>query len=136
MGRFEKGKKRPPNAGRKVGSINKTTSVLREAVLLAGQQTGDLPRGHDGLVGYLRFVAREYPPAFVSLLARALPQQVLVHAQTEVTYRSVAEIGDEMASRGFPLDEIAPLLTQVRPIKEEVKEEGGDSGNDQDDNDA
>jgi hypothetical protein len=135
MAKFEKGKKRPPNAGRKVGSINKTTGMLKEAVLMAAQQTGDPGmRGHDGLVGYLRFVAREYPPAFVSLLARVLPQQVLVNAHAEVTYRNIAEIEDEMASLGFPIEDIAPLLTRVHPIKAEGGDDG--SGNDREDNDA
>ena len=75
MGKFRKGAKRPANAGRKPWSINKTTGVLREAVLLAAELEGDVSlqplkkaalcgeseeeaakRG--GLVGYLRFLAR------------------------------------------------------------------------------
>jgi hypothetical protein len=64
-----------------------------------------------------------------------LPLQVQVDAQTEVIYRTVAEIEREMADRGFPIDEIAPLLIQADPIKMD----GGDadaSQEDQDDDDA
>jgi hypothetical protein len=136
MAKFEKGRKRPPNAGRKRGSFNKTTSVLKEAALLAAEQTGDpSKRGCDGLVGYLRFVAREYPPAFMSLLGRVLPQQVQVDTQTEITYRSVAEIERDMANRGFSIQDIAPLLIEAGSSK---KDDGRDdaSRNNQVDDDA
>jgi hypothetical protein len=123
MGKFKKGEKRPPNAGRKLGSINKTTIVLREAAWLAAQLTGDPKReGSEGLVDYLMFAAREHPPAFLALLGRMVPQEVRVDAQTEITYRTVAEIEREIASRGFPIEEIARLLTQSHPINE-----GGDA---------
>jgi hypothetical protein len=120
MPKFEKGGKRPPDAGRKVGSTNKTTGVLKEAILLAAQQVGDLnERGRDGLVGYLRFLACNYPQAYVSLLGRVLPLQVRVDGQTEVTYRTVVEVEREMASRGFPIEEVTRLLTQAaQPEKE------------------
>ena len=120
MPQFQKGEKRPPNAGRKRGSVNKTTSVLREAALLAAQLTGDpQKRGSEGLVDYLMFAAREYPPAFLALLGRMVPQEVLVDAQAEISYRSVAEIDRELASRGFPIEEIARLLTQASQVKEQ-----------------
>jgi hypothetical protein len=73
-------------------------------------------------------VARDYPPVFLSLLARVLPLQVQVDAQTEVTYRSVAEVEREMASRGFSFQEILPLLTQSSPIKEEGGDADGSAG--------
>src|SRR5689334_20855466 len=86
MGKFRKGAKRPANAGRKPGMINKTTGVLREAVLLAAELEGDvslqpLKKGtcgeseeeaakRGGLVGYLRFLARKHPQAFTTLVYR------------------------------------------------------------------
>jgi hypothetical protein len=136
MGKFKTGEKRPPNAGRKRGSINKTTSILKEAVLLAAEDTGDpMNRGRGGLRAYLRFVAREYPQAFVSLLVRVSPQQMQVDSRAEIFYRTKAEIEDEMASLGFPIDGIVPLLTRSRPIKEEG-EDTDESAEDQDDDDA
>ena len=135
MAKFQKGEKRPPNAGRKRGSINKTTSVLKEATLLAAQQVGDpKKRGRDGLVGYLRFVARKYPPAFLPLLVRVLPLQVRVDA--EIVYRTIAEIDSEMASLGFPIDEIGPLLTQSHPINEGAGDADSSKEDQEDDDDA
>jgi hypothetical protein len=136
MGKFQKGEKRPANAGRKPGSINKTTSIVRATAFLAAQQTGDpKKRGRGGLLGYMRFIARDYPPVFFSMLVRGQPLQVRVDAQTEIIYRSIAEIESEMASRGFPIDEIGPLLTQSRPTNEEERDAGG-SKQDEEDNDA
>ena len=72
MGKFRKGDARPANAGRRPGSQNKTTSLLKDAVLLAAQlegdvtmQTGKTPAqlnretlkesgSRGGVVGYLR----------------------------------------------------------------------------------
>jgi hypothetical protein len=134
--KFQKGAKRPPNAGRKRGSINKTTSVLREAALLAAQLTGDPHReGSEGLVDYLMFAAREYPPAFLGLLGRMVPQEVLVDARAEINYRTLAEIDRDIASRGFPIKEIARLLTQASLVKEKVGDAEGSAG-DQEDGDA
>jgi hypothetical protein len=137
MAKFQKGGKRPPNAGRKRGSINKTTSVLKQAVLLATEQTGDpSKRGRGGLIGYLRFVAREYPKVFVpSLLARVLPLQVQVDTQAEIIYRNVAEVEREIASRGFSIEEVAALLTKAGPTKEVGSDADGAEKN-QDDEDA
>lgn len=69
---------RPPNAGkgRVAGIPNKTTMALREAILLAAEQSGNDRKGREGLVGYLRRVADEDVKAFSSLLGRVLPTQV------------------------------------------------------------
>ena len=71
-------KKRPPAAGkgRAKGSPNKTTKVLKEAILLAAEQVGRDGRGKDGLTGYLRKVATEDVKAFAGLLGKVLPLQV------------------------------------------------------------
>jgi hypothetical protein len=130
MGKFRKGAKRPANAGRKPGSINKTTVVLREAVLLAAELEGDVSlqplkkaalcgasdeevakRG--GLVGYLRFLARKHPQAFTTLLGKVLPLQVRVEARTETIYRTVSEVRAELERRGIPLEAVAPLLIEA-----------------------
>ena len=135
MPKFQKGEKRPPNAGRKRGSINKTTSVLKHAILLGAQQVGDpKKRGRGGLVGYLSFAARKYPPAYLPLLLRVLPLQVQVDA--EVVYRSIAEIDSELASLGFPIDEIGPLLTQPHQINEQAGDADSSKEDQEDDDDA
>lgn len=62
--------------GRPKGVVNKTTTALREAILLAGEQVGEDGTGKDGLTGYLRRVAVEDVKAFSGLLGRVLPLQV------------------------------------------------------------
>jgi hypothetical protein len=60
-----------PGGGRPKGSLNKVTTTLREAILLAADQAHP-----DGIVGYLRTQAADNPNAFMSLLGRVVPLQV------------------------------------------------------------
>lgn len=62
--------------GRKKGTPNKTTTALKEAILLAAEQVGEDGLGASGLVGYLRRVAKEDVKAFSTLLGKVLPLQV------------------------------------------------------------
>lgn len=59
--------------GRKKGSKNKTTTILKEAILLAAEAVG----GRQGLVGYLKKQAKMNPVAFMNLLAKVLPHTVV-----------------------------------------------------------
>jgi len=61
----------PKTGGRKKGSVNKTTALLKDAVLQAAEQAGD----KNGMVGYLTTQARENPAAFMTLLGKILPLQ-------------------------------------------------------------
>jgi hypothetical protein len=133
MSKFVKGGKRPLKAGRKRGSVNRKTAILKEAILLAAELEGDqdlrttarlnnetdeeiAKRG--GLVGYLRWQARNHPAPFASLLGRVLPMQVRVDAHTDVTYRTVAEVERDMAARGFAVADLAPLLIEAQLVEE------------------
>jgi hypothetical protein len=60
--------------GRQKGTPNKTSGLLKEAIILAAEQQGDA--GEGGLVGYCRFLAREQPKAFAQLMGKVLPLQV------------------------------------------------------------
>lgn len=62
--------------GRKKGTPNKVTSVLKDAILAAAQAVGEDGEGRDGLEGYLKRVAKEDIKAFSGLLGRVLPLQV------------------------------------------------------------
>jgi len=68
-----KGKAGP---GRPAGQPNKTTAVLKEAIILAAEQVGQDGKGKDGLTGYLRHVASSDVKAFSALLGKVLPMQV------------------------------------------------------------
>lgn len=69
---------KPPNAGkgRKKGVPNKSTTALKDAILLAATEVGYDGKGGDGLLGYLKRVAAEDVKAFTSLLGKVLPLQV------------------------------------------------------------
>jgi hypothetical protein len=64
----------PPNAGkgRPQGVPNKTTALLRDAILEAAREAG----GAGGLVAYLKDQARQNPAPFMALLGKVLPMQV------------------------------------------------------------
>jgi hypothetical protein len=62
--------------GRSKGTPNKTTGALKEAILLAAEQTGSDGKGEGGLIGYLKRVAHTDIKAFAGLLGRVLPMQV------------------------------------------------------------
>ena len=68
-GQFERGSKALAGAGRPPGSLNKTTTQIREAILGALEAAG----GEEGSVGYLKRLAIENSSAFASLLGKVLP---------------------------------------------------------------
>jgi hypothetical protein len=71
---FPKGHKKM--GGRGKGTPNKTTKILKDAILLAATDVGEDGSGKDGLVGYLRTIAMRCPQAFVGLLGRVIPVQI------------------------------------------------------------
>lgn len=68
------GRPKPPNAGkgRAKGTPNKTTALLKDAILKAATNAG----GNGGLVGYLELQATENPGPFMALLGKVLPMQI------------------------------------------------------------
>lgn len=58
--------------GRAKGTPNKTTALLKDAILKAAEQAG----GKDKLVGYLKAQAVLNPGPFLALLGKVLPMQV------------------------------------------------------------
>jgi hypothetical protein len=58
--------------GRRKGSVNKTTGILKDAILEAAQRAG----GKAGLEGYLAGQAALNPGPFLALLGKVLPLQL------------------------------------------------------------
>ena len=58
--------------GSRKGKPNKTTALLKDAILQAATQAG----GKKGLVGYLTTQATQNPQSFIPLLGKVLPMQV------------------------------------------------------------
>ena len=64
---------KPPRAGmgRPKGSLNKTTALLKDAILKAAEDAGDRD-----MVAYLTQQAKENPGPFMALLGKVLPMQI------------------------------------------------------------
>ena len=80
-GRFAKGIMPPRRAK---GVPNKTTRVLKEAVILAAEQVGEDKKGKDGLLGYLRNIAKSDFKCYTQLLLKVLPLQITGDAEKPV----------------------------------------------------
>lgn len=72
--------------GRAKGTPNKTTKLLKDAILKAADKAG----GKRGLVGYLESQAKLNPGPFMSLLGKVLPLQLT--GDPENPLRSVTRI--------------------------------------------
>ena len=106
--------------GRKPGTPNKVSKLLKDAVLLAAEEVGYITYKHDkkgklvlsatgvdGLVGYLKYLAINEPRSFAILLGRVLPMQVAVRdtgTSPDVVYKTVEEVRAEMREKGIPID--------------------------------
>jgi hypothetical protein len=92
--------------GRKPGSRNVVTTMLKDAVLIAAKELGEDGKGMGGLVGWLKRQARAYPEEYLRLLARILPLQVNAVHEVDVThrFRSEEEIKADLARRGLVIE--------------------------------
>lgn len=74
---------KPINAGmgRPKGVPNKTTALLKDAILQAAELAG----GKAGLVGYLRAQAAANPGPFMALLGKVLPTQIAADPDNPLT---------------------------------------------------
>jgi hypothetical protein len=61
--------------GRPKGAANKTTALLKDAILKAAEQAGNKV-GQEGIVSYLEQQASENPGPFMALLGKVLPMTV------------------------------------------------------------
>lgn len=90
------GKKGP---GRPKGIPNRTTTLLKDAILMAAEQAGnDLEKG-SGIVGYLRAQAKENPGPFLTLVGKVLPTQVTGEAGGPLVVQ-VVKFGDDDNAAG------------------------------------
>ena len=91
------GQGKPKTGGRQKGTLNKTLTLLKDAIL----EAADTAAGKEGLVGYLRSQARENPVAFMGLLDKLVPSPIAAEVTQRVaTSRNKAgEVG--LASLGL-----------------------------------
>lgn len=60
-----------PGPGRPRGSVNKTTALLKDAILQAATEAGN-----GDMVAYLKEQAKKNPGPFMALLGKVLPMQL------------------------------------------------------------
>lgn len=97
---MEKKTKRKPSGaaamgagpGRPKGIPNKLTSLLRDAILVAAGDVGEDGKGKGEIIGYCRFLAKEEPRAFATLMGKILPTQIEgTGDKGEVVFRTIYE---------------------------------------------
>lgn len=84
--------RKPPAAGmgRPKGAVNKTTAILKDAILLAAQRAGG---GTDeGIANYLQQQAIANPGPFLSLLGKVLPMTVAGDAENPVFIAKIERV--------------------------------------------
>jgi hypothetical protein len=67
---------RKKTGGRIKGVPNKTTALLKDAIIKAAEAVGEDMKGKGKLTGYCKYLAKAEPKAFAGLLGRVLPMQV------------------------------------------------------------
>lgn len=79
-----------PGPGRPKGVPNKTTALLKDAILLAAQRAGG--GDEEGIANYLEVQARENPGPFMSLLGKVLPMTVAGDAENPVFIAKIERV--------------------------------------------
>lgn len=84
--------------GRPKGAQNKTTALLKDAILKAAENAGNKV-GSDGLVSYLEQQATDNPGPFMSLLGKVLPMQLAGDFQVSITTKEQRDAAVAAAAR-------------------------------------
>lgn len=85
---FPKGHKGPAaGKGRPPGAVNKTTALLKDAILQAATRAGD-----GDLAAYLEKQANTNPGPFMALLGKVLPMQVAGDPDAPIVHRIIRQI--------------------------------------------
>jgi hypothetical protein len=101
-GKFVKGTPRPPNTGRAKGVRNRTTTMLKDAILTAATLVGQDGKGKDGLVGYLKMLAIRERSVYARLLEKVLPMQLHVEDKTKQMLTPEEAVA-QLQQRGLPV---------------------------------
>jgi hypothetical protein len=137
-GKFKKKDGRKRGAGRPPGMPNVRTQVLKDAMLLAADQVGEIkvirvldedgkPTGEikyeysgiDGLVGYLRWAAVHRPASFMMMLGRILPTQLNIKTASslKVTSKTVEETRNALKEYGTEPSMVTEIFKLPPPKK-------------------
>lgn len=75
-GASEYPKGRRKTGGRKKGTPNKTTRIMKEAAIMAAEMIGSDGKGKDGLTGYLFRQAKRFPKSYLPVLRATMPYTI------------------------------------------------------------
>lgn len=84
--------------GRPKGVPNKTTQLLKDAILRAAQKAGG--DGPDGMVEYLTTQAEKNPGPFMALLGKVLPMQITGEDGDAIRIARIELVGVPAATDG------------------------------------
>ena len=88
----------PVSPGRPKGVPNRTTTLLKDAILKAAENAGNDLSGDDadgdGLVTYLVAQAKINPGPFMALLGKVLPMQVVGDSGNPIVHKIIQRIVD------------------------------------------
>lgn len=96
MSKLEAG--RAKTGGRQKGTPNKTTALLKDAILQAAEKAGGGKK--DGLVKYLQVQANANPGPFMALLGKVLPMQLTGDGNGALVVEIVKRTYDENTAPG------------------------------------
>lgn len=77
-----------PGPGRPKGLPNKTTALLKDAILKAAEGAG----GKEGLIGYLQQQAKKNPGPFMALLGKVLPLTLAGDGDAPIQHKVIVEL--------------------------------------------
>jgi hypothetical protein len=109
-GKFAKGYQ--PSKGRAKGQRNRTTVMLKDAVLKAATLIGQDGKGKNGLTGYLMMLAVKERAVYARLLEKVLPMQLELKDKTAPQYTAEEAVA-RLRERGLPVPN--SLLALVGP---------------------
>jgi len=117
--------------GRPRGAVNKTTRLLKDAILQAAEEMGEMEpwihkgsgtlkwkKGKGGTLGYLKWLAANEPKAYSTLLGRVIP----LHVVGDIEHTHNVKIGDKqtlldtLKERGIPIESIYQHRLSPPPI--------------------
>jgi hypothetical protein len=106
---FRKGHVKPANAGRRKGVPNKSSTLLKQAILDAATLVGQDGKGRGGLTGYLQMLAVKEKAVYARLLEKVLPMQMNIEDKSVPRY-SASEAVQKLEERNLP---VPPSLRQL-----------------------
>jgi hypothetical protein len=98
---------KPRNGGgRRPGSSNKTTRLMKETSIWAAENS---IHSDGSLAGYLKYLADTHPKTFArSILSKLIPLDLRLRANVQL--ETADEIREQLRARGVPIDRLGTLF--------------------------